>query len=314
MTTPFRFLLGWTTLLAATHHLSAEAASPNADPKPLVAFWQLPPSAESSSDYPSAGAPRAVVYEDGTTLSLVLPSSREPDLHRAALARPLFVTRKLTAAELGSWYEDVLTIATQTDLQRNYTLDPDPAASPGALFYFFAAGRAFSVGVRGLEADSLNRFGAPQNPEAGYVPSRLLRIYQDLQRVANGTAREWRPPQVEVHFQPAADGRAATVDWPTAWPFGSTIILSGDARDHLATLLPPPLSQHVVRVAGRNLAVTYRFVFPGERAWRATFEENVRALSSEDTRAHRDADTIERERAALREAFRQAPSHAEPPK
>lgn len=310
-----RHCCGTYLLLAAA--LCASIPGLAAEPRPLVAMWQLEPTEFPLDDFPSMAAPRAILYEDGSAIGLVLPGRTEREVYLRALAQPLFATSQLSAIALGAWYEDIFAVARMEDLSAELMLDPQNP-EPVVWLCFFAGERAITVAIRGLNETALDRFGTPRMADAGPVPARLLRIYQDLSRLADARAVEWHPHRIELQLHPAPPSRSPTLSWP-GWTTRVTqsrsddrdsvsLLVDGSAHDRLVALLPAPLSQHAVRFEERTMTVRYRFMFPGEAAWRGLWEKTLPSLSARENNPARDPQAAQREHESLREAIRSTPS------
>jgi hypothetical protein len=294
------YLAGLAAIGAASQPAPAEV-----NLRPIFAVWQDDPGSGLLAD-----APRAVIYDDGTVISQRLPAGQlQKD---AAPAGPVFLIRKLAAAEIGVWYDDILTIVQNEELSTTYTLDRHPGA-PVVYFHFQAGPRAVTVSVRGLRPEALSPFGVPLNPDAEEIPARLLRLYQDVGRLDMARSTEWKPAIVEVRFRPVAEAVRQAAPWPSGWPGGDVIsgtrdgdlhplALEGAVLPNLHRLLFSSVPPGVVSSGGESVSAAYRVVFPGEQVWRDLRE--VRGDAMRYASAAEDELRLSGERERLRGSLR----------
>lgn len=276
--------------------------------RPLVALWDLP-RASSAAEFP---APRVVLYDDGTVIA-----ERVPGRAGTAPADPAdsgFITVQLNQAELGSWLEDVYTVTRNEELKAHYALDP--AGDRIAWMHFFSGDTVAIVSVLGLTAQSLNAFGVPKASPVTEIPSRLLRLYQHLNRFGNG--QSWVPVQVELTLTPGIRGTATAFHWPAHWPrpmsAGAnryTALLGRREWRELATA-PVQAGARLAIVETQVMTVRHRFLLPGADQWDvygpdalALTQAAHRVSASDDhTALHRHYD------AQARAHFKQLPTQA----
>jgi hypothetical protein len=224
--------------------------------------------------------PRVAVYENGDVIFVKRVNDRLV-YHHVTLATD----------ELEKVREQLKPVLALKDLKPGYNILPNATDQPQAMFYLRAGEREVATSVYGLMATgtklpAYTEF--PKGPKATVPPDELLKLHKWLCELDYPNSKKWTPKYVEVMLWDYSYAPDESIRWPEDWPSLNTeraiqrgdsysIFLDGSLLPKLREFLVTRKETGAVEIERKKMAASYRFVFPGERAWREAFAEAVQA-------------------------------------
>jgi len=263
------------TLLLSLASLSLFSAEfdPFAGPKPAAVLIQSDPWAMVMG----ADTPRVAAYEDGTVIFLK-KSGNSASYHQ----------KDLSATELSDLKKRLTPTVDLKDLKHFYSLQPHVTDQPEALFYIRDGERELTTRVYGLKAASTKLpaytvLSEKRKPDT--VPEQLIELHKFLCAIDYPDSKEWTPRYLEVMIWPYDDAPEASITWPEDWPGldskrslkrgdSYSIFLDGGLLPELQKFMRTRKEKGAVEIGGKEWAVSFRAVFPGEPIWRKAFESS----------------------------------------
>ena len=267
-----RTILSITIVLCLTTVCAAADFDPFEGPKPLAIFIQSNPWAMVIG----SDTPRVAVYENGEVI-FVKKVNDQLVYHHIAL----------DSDELEKVREQLKPVLALKDLKAQYNVMPHVTDQPEAMFYFRDANREVATSVYGL---SISRTQLPAHiefqggAEKTAPPEELLKLHKWFSELDYANSKEWTPKYVEVMLWDYSYAPEASIQWPNDWPSLSSdrafkrgdsysIFMDGLLLPKLRDFLATQKRSGAVAIAGKKMAASYRFTFPGERYWRKAFAD-----------------------------------------
>jgi len=265
-----RALLAIIVALCLTTVCAAADFDPFEGPKPFAIFIQSNPWAMVIG----SDTPRVAIYENGDVIFAKKVNDR--------LAYHHVTLDKDQLAKVRNQLKPVLALK---DLKPGYNIRPNATDQPEAMFYLRDAEREVATSVYGLMASgttlpAYTEF--PGGPKATAPPDELLKLHKWLCKLDYPDSKEWTPKYVEVMLWDYSYAPEASIQWPQDWPSlnsdraikrgdSYSIFLDGALLPKLREFLASQKEKGAVEIEGKKMAASYRFTFPGERAWRKAF-------------------------------------------
>jgi hypothetical protein len=250
-------------------------------PKPIAVFIQSDPWAMVIG----SDTPRVAIYENGDVIFAKKVNDRFAYHH---------VT--LDKNELAKVREQFKPVIALKALKPGYNIRPNVTDQPEAAFYFRDGEREVATSVYGLMAagTKLPAFTEfPKGPEATVPPDELLKLHKWLCELDYPNSKEWTPKYVEVMLWDYSYAPEPSIQWPKDWPTlksdrtikrgdSYSIFLDGSLLAKLREFLATQKEKGAVEIEGKKMAASYRFTFPGERAWRKAFAESAERAEKQE--------------------------------
>src|SRR5262245_20654452 len=190
------------------------------------------------------------------------------------------------------------------DLKPGYNIRPNVTDQPEAEVYVRAGGREVATSVYALRAAGTNLPGLTELPggsKATGPPAELLKLHKWLCELDYPNSKEWTPKYVEVMVGDYSYAPDASIRWPQDWPAlnsdraikrgdSYSIFLDGSLLPKLREFLATQKPKGAVEIEGKKMAASYRFTFPGERAWRKAFAEAAEQAEKQQTEGDKGGD------------------------
>src|SRR5688572_4049478 len=249
---------------------AAKDFDPFQGPTPLAVFIQSDPWAlVIGSD-----TPRVAIYENGDVI-FVKNTRGSLVYHNVAL----------DLHQLEGVRARLKPVLALNGLKPRYNLAPNISDLPEAMFYFHDGEREVATSVYGLMPKITKPPGYAESPvSSGPVapPDELINLHKWLCELDFSNSMVWTPKYVQVLFWDYSYAPEASIRWPAEWPSLNSdraisreklhsIFLDGSMLSQLREFLATRKEKGAVEIAGKKMAASYRFTFPGERAWRKAF-------------------------------------------
>jgi len=271
---PIRRLFALVAVLCVAGSCAAAGFDPFQGPKPLAVFIQSNPWAMVIG----ADTPRVAIYENGDVI-FVKDTNGSLAYHYIALDEHQL---EIVRARL----KPVLALKA---LKLWYDLRPGMSDQPVAMFYLQDGDREVSTSVRGLTADYTKLPGYTKSTTGSRPaapPAELIELHKWLCELDYANSKEWTPKYVQVMFWDYSYAPEASIHWPDAWPSlnsdrakkgGDTfsIFLDGSMLPKVREFLATQNEKGAVEIGGKKMAASYRYTFPGERAWHKAFAQTA---------------------------------------
>ena len=222
-------------------------------------------------------SPAFALYDDGLLIYRQRPADRKAPYRslvlgteeRKQLLSTMFTGEPFPFRELDDGYE-----VTQTTDQ------------PLTTVYTWLDGERRAVTVYGLNPRPPEKRWAGMSEEErqdlvkgprAKTPQPFLRVFDHLIDYRDARAEPWLPERVEVMVWPF-DSKMDPLAWPEKWPDldhpttrkrgeAYSIYLEVERLENLRALLRKRQMTQAILINGKKWAISYRFPFPGERAW-----------------------------------------------
>jgi hypothetical protein len=275
-----RTLLAIIAALCVTRVCAAVDFDPFQGPKPLAVFIQSNPWATVIG----SDTPRVAIYENGDVI-----------FAKTVNDRLVYYYVTLDKNELEKVREQLKPVLALQDLKPGYNIRPNATDLPEAMFYLQHGEREVATLVYGLMAPGtkLPAYTAfPDAPKATVPPDELLKFHKWLCELEHAKSEEWTPKNVEVMLSDYSYAPEASIQWPKDWPSlnsdraikrgnSYSIFLDGSLLPKLREFLATQKPRGAVEVEGQKMSASYRFTFPGERAWRKAFAEAAKQVEKQ---------------------------------
>ena len=266
-----RALIAIILSLWLTNICSAAEFNPFDSPVPIAVFIQTDPWATVIG----ADTPRVAIYENGEVI-----------FAKRVNGRLVYHRVLLDSAGLESVRKQIKPLFGLKGLKPRYNIRPNVTDQPEAMFFLRDGDRKIATSVYGLvvagtRLPAYTQFPGGDKPTV--LPDELLELHKWFAEIDYPDSREWVPKYVEVMFWDYAYAPDTSIQWPKEWPTlnsdrmrkrGSdlySIFLDGHLLPDLRKFLATRKEKGAVEIAGRKMAVSYRFTFLGERVWRKAF-------------------------------------------
>ena len=267
-----RTLLAIIVTLCITSVSAAADFDPFEGPKPLAIFIQSNPWAMVIG----SDTPRVAIYENGDVIFVKKVNDRLA-YHQVTL----------DTNELEKVREQLKPLLALKDLKPSYNIRPGVTDQPEAMFYFRDGNREVATSVYGLmpPGTKLPAFTEYLRTDNAIIPpDELLKLHKWLCEFDYANSKEWTPKYVEVMLWDYSYAPEASIQWPKDWPSlnsdrafkrgdSYSIFLDGSLIPKLREFLATRKQKGAVKIDGKKLAVSTRFVFPGEPTWRKAFAD-----------------------------------------
>lgn len=279
-----RTFLALVATISLTGVCAAAEFDPFEGPKPIAVFIQSDPWAMVIG----SDTPRVAIYENGD----VIFAKKVNDglaYHHVTLDKD----------QLGKVSEQLKPVLALKALKRRYNIRPNATDQPEAMFYLRDGDREVATSVYGLMAAGTELPGYtefPGGPKATVPPDELLKLHKWLCELDYQDSKQWTPKYVEVMLWDYSHAPEASIQWPRDWPSlnsdraikrgdSYSIFLDGSLLPKLREFLATQKEKGAVEIEGRKMAASYRFTFPGERAWRKAFTRATEQSEKEEKRS-----------------------------
>ncbi len=213
-----------------------------------------------------ADNPRVAVYGDGRVIRA-----------KPTAERMTYRTFMLDEAGLEKVQATLQPVFDLPFSRSRYDLAPGITDQPESRIY--AGDRDFggTVSIYGLAVGEAPPVAANDPP--AYPPQELLDLHALLSKLDSEQSEGWSPDFVEVMLWDDADAPEPSIHWPEDWPSLASnraakrgdswsIFLDGSELPRLRELLAKRAERGALEIAGRKMAVTFRYTFPGTPSWR----------------------------------------------
>lgn len=257
--------------VSAANVFAAGKFDPYVGPKPILIYVETDPWAMTGR----GAVPRIAIYENGDA---IFTTSKSDSL--------VYRVIPLSPDELDSVREHLAPVFANPELERSYDLFPWADDRPSILLYMCTEDTSRTVVIRGLTCRGMMRSGV-YNPDSSYfkpahLPIELYSLHKWLCELDLHGGKEWLPKYVEVVLWAYSYAPDSSIYWPKVWP-GLTssravkqddvysIFLDVAQLPILRSLLASKKERGAVEIEGKKMAVSYRYTFPHEGAWRQAF-------------------------------------------
>lgn len=254
-------VLTTTLLLALAACAVTRDRAPSTGPTPIAVVLQAGTWLTISADMPLLA-----IYDDGQVIS-----------RTSAPATPTSLHTHLSDAALRTITQQLVSFGDSSQLKRVYDPTVFGTDQPHTMIYLHLEGKTFTTTVYGLSLSETKRPAYIfQHPDR--LPTLLKDLYGYLIGLDFPEAQPWRPASIEVQIWPYAYAPDPSIHWPEDWPGldspstlkrGNSylIFLPGTALPKLRALLRTRQARGAVEIDKQKWAVSFRFIFPGERLW-----------------------------------------------
>jgi hypothetical protein len=236
--------------------------APSTGPTPIAMVLQAGTWLTSGTDMPLLA-----LYDDGQVIS-----------RTSAPATRTYLHTQLSDAELRTITQQLVSFGDYSQLKRVYDLTVPATDQPHTMIYLHLEGKMFTTTVDGLSLSETKRpaYSRFQHPDR--LPTLLKDLYGYLIGLDFPAAQPWRPASIEVRIWPYEYAPDASMHWPEDWPGLDSpttlkrgdsylIFLPGAELPKLRALLRTGTARGAVEIDKKKWAVSFRFIFPGERLW-----------------------------------------------
>jgi hypothetical protein len=239
-------------------------------PKPIAIFIQTDPWARVIN----ADTPRVAVYENGDVIFAKWVNDRL-----------IYHYVSLDKDGLEKVHGRIKPVLELQELKPRYDVRPNVTDQPEAMFYFRDGDREIATSVYGLMA-ARTKLPAytelPNGSKPTIPPDELLKLHKWLCNIDYPNSKEWIPKYVEVILWDYSYAPEASIHWPKEWPSlnsertqkrgnSYSIFMDGSFHTNVREFLATRKGRGAVEIEGKKMSASYRFTFPGERAWHKAF-------------------------------------------
>lgn len=273
-----RFLLVFIGLCLA-HVCAAAGFDPFSGPTPIVVFIGSNPwAAVIGSD-----TPRVAIYENG---DVIFAKQVGGDLAYRYV--------KLDKEGLENVRVQIAPIFAIKGLKPLYDVTSGVTDQPTAMFYFRSTNREVATMVYGMTDDDARLSTFTKSPrKVAAPPGALLDLHAWLRKLDYPQSTPWTPKYIEVMLWGYSYAPDRSILWPKGWPSLSSerafkrgdsysIFLDASSLPELRKFLATRREKGAVEIDGKKMAVSYRFVFPGEPTWRKSFGAAMKQSDESD--------------------------------
>jgi hypothetical protein len=181
------------------------------------------------------------------------------------------------------------------ELKPRYSMRPNWTDQPTAKIYVRSGDREVATSVYGMTCSGLS--SSEDSPlvsesSASTVPGRLVETHRLMCNLDFQNSKAWEPEYIEVMLWDYSYAPEASVQWPEAWPSLDSdraikrnsmysLFMDGSSLSALRKFLSTRNAKGAVEISEKKMAVSYRFVFPGEPAWRDAFRTAAESAGAE---------------------------------
>jgi hypothetical protein len=226
-----------------------------------------------------ADNPRVAVYENGQVIRA-----------KPTAERMTYRTFVLDAAGLARVRDAMKPVLALKDLKPGYSLS-DVTDQPTAMLYLREGEREVATSVYGLDVGDVIPSAA--GARADCPPRDVRDLHAWLSKLDDAHSEEWVPTYVEVMLWDYSYAPDESIHWPEDWPGldseravkrgdSWSIFLDSSQLPRLRELLATCKQKGALEIEGKKMAVSFRYTFPGEPAWRAAFARPEPAPPAQD--------------------------------
>ena len=269
-------------VLCLTSICAAADFDPFQGAQPLAIFIQSNPWASVIG----SDTPRVAIYANGDVIFAKKVKDRLA-YHQVTLDKD----------QLEKLREQLKPVLALKDLKPGYDIRPNVTDQPEAKLYFRDGEREVATSVYGLRAAGTKLPGFTEFPggrKATVPPDELLKLHTWLCELDYPNSKEWTPKYVEVMVWDYSYAPDASILWPKDWPAlnsdraikrgnSYSVFLDGSLLPKLREFLGTRKPKGAVEFGGKKMSASYRFTFPGERAWRKAFADAAEQAEKQET-------------------------------
>lgn len=272
------------TILAIGFSLAGTCMSKEFDPfqgaSPIAVLTQSDPWAMVVG----SDTPHVAIYENGDVIFIKKINGQE-SYHKIILDEQ----------ELDAVRARLDPLLSLDELKSGYSMRPNWTDQPTANIYVRSGDREIATSVYGMTcSDSSTSEDNPLVSEfsLGTVPGGLVEAHRWMCNLDFQNSKAWEPEYIEVMLWDYSYAPEASVQWPEAWPSLNSdraikrksmysLFMDGSSLSALRKFLSTRNAKGAVEISEKKMAVSYRFVFPGEPVWRDAFREAAKSVRTE---------------------------------